>query len=273
MFRHLLAALCCAVSTVSIAQSFDPAPNSAYSSLRLRDLSFSAVSLAAPGSPAALTLLNQGDEIMATVWGSERGLGEMNGTYGGPLSVVLIGDSPRMDAAAGVAAHWNTVFDDGLYDLHADVAIQDSQSEWNWTIVGMWSSAYVNAAPQSAITVSGHLFGSQATAAIDGSPETKGRFTASLDGAEYQREFGSAKDALGLDEYFSLTVYNRTDSEQDYYWFISAEAEVSRIAPAVPEPSGLAMVLAGALTLSIPHAACALRRQRTRGKYRPAPLR
>ena len=64
----------------------------------------------------------------------------------------------------------------------------------------------------------------------------------------------------GIDESFSLSIFNRSDTAKDFSWSVVAGVSAAKAIPPVPEPSVLAMTLCGLLLLAMRHAACAQRR-------------
>jgi len=123
------------------------------------------------------------------------------------------------------------------------------------------------------VVVSGHVVGTSELVDTD----AKGYFSALLEGggtnAVYERAFGTGSSLSAVNDFFTLTLFNRTGDALDFNWKIDAGLTALREVPAIPEPPAIAMALAGALVLFMPRAACALRRRRSRVKYRAAPPR
>ena len=264
MIRLCLAALFCACVGVAGAQEAPAAPGTSHIVLQLTDLEFDAYSLDPLGGTAAAGLLGHEYRVAATVIGTREQFSREH-VATGPVGAHAIGDSTRMNFASSIFIDWdsNANGTDYAFDAHAE--LRDPLSQWYLAQGTASWNATVHLTPNSALVVSGHLFGMQEVGA--GSPfdaAAGGFFDIGLAGADaataYTKSFGSDGAQAGIDEFFSLSIFNRSDTAQDFTWSVAAGMSAAKAIPPVPEPSILAMILCGLLLLAMRHAACAQRR-------------
>lgn len=264
MIRLSLAALFFVCVGAAGAQESPAAPGTSHIVLQLSDLEFDAYSLDPLGGTAAAGLLGQQYRAAAKVTGTRE---EFSREYVGtrPVGAHAIGDSSRMDNASSIFIDWDSFSGGTDYAFNAHAELRDPLSQWYLAEGTASWDATIHLTPNSALVVSGHLFGMQEVGA--GSPfdaAAGGFFDIGLAGADaataYTRSFGSDGAQPGMDEYFSLSIFNRSDTDKDFSWSVTAGVSAAKAIPPVPEPSVLAMTLCGLLLLAMRHAACAQRR-------------
>ncbi|WP_426161542.1 hypothetical protein ACN9MU_17150 [Pseudoduganella sp. R-32] len=264
MIRLGLAALFCACVGAAGAQEPPAAPGTSEIVLQLSDLEFDAYSLDPLGGTAAAGLLGQEYRAAAEVLGTREQFSMVH-AGAGPVSAYALGDSTRMEYASSIFIDWNRYSDATDYAFDAHARLRDPLSQWYLAEGTASWSATIHLTPNSVLVVSGHLFGTQEVGA--GAPfgaTAGGFFDIGLEGAgaatAYTRSFGSDSAQPGIDESFSLSIFNRSDTAKDFSWSVVAGASAAKAIPPVPEPSALAMTLCGLLLLAMRHAACAQRR-------------
>jgi hypothetical protein len=261
--RYVLATLACACISAASASTV---------SLQLVDLSYSAYSLDPQGGAAAVGLLQDPYHVEAHLLGTREEKHEESTWPSGGIAAGVWGASTRTPNAAHAFGGWNKLSGNQFYNIDAEAAIDDPLSQWYFAETKLNTGATLTLTPSSVVVVSGHLMGRSELLDTD----ARGTFSAVLEGggafSAYQREFGTGSPLSAVNDFFTLTLFNRTDSAMDFNWKLDTGLAASREIPAIPEPSAVSMALAGMLVLLIPHAACALRRQRTAARYRAAPL-
>lgn len=255
--RHTLAVLACACIGAASASTV---------TLQLTDLTYSAYSLNPQGSSASVSLQSGPYHAAADLLGTrEERHQDYTGSYG--TGAFVWGASTRTENAASAAGEWGSNINFIEYEINADAYINDPLSQWYFAQSRLDASATLTLTPNSALVVSGHLIGTSEL--VD--TGANGVFSAALDGggasAEYGRAFGSGTSLGSVNDFFTLTLFNKTNDDMAFSWKMDAELTASRPIPAIPEPSFVSMALAGVLMLAMPHAAGVLRRQRIRAKY------
>lgn len=261
--RYALAALSCACIGAASASTV---------TLQLSNLSYAAYSLNPQGGSAAVGLQQDPYHAVADLLGTREQQHQESTWDHGDVVAGVWGASTRMSNAASARGGWNSNSGNVFYDIDADAYINDPLSQWYFAQAKLDTGATLTLTPNSALVVSGHLSGSSDLVDTD----AKATFSALLSGggesAVYERAFGTGAPLGAVNDFFTLTLFNKSDSELEFSWKVNADLTASRAVPAIPEPSFLAMALAGALVLSMRHAGGALRRQRIRVKYPAAPL-
>jgi len=267
--RILLAALCCACLRPAQAQAIDPPPGTAYVDLVLSDLKFAAISLDPAGGVGTLSLSGVSTNAVANLLGERE---ERHAAFGGQYTWAgadAIGASTHTNFAASVFSQSNFFTQPSPNQIDAHAALEDPLSQWYHGDGTSFIAGSLRASPQTVLTISGHLKGREYAVSNERyDTHANGVFSLLVDGAaSYSRSIGASGDPATLDEFFTLTFFNRSASAQDFHWQIDSQLTVDRALLAVPEPASAAMLLAGLLVMLSPGAAGALRRGRTRGKY------
>lgn len=263
LIRYALAALACACIGSASASTV---------TLQLTDLTYSAYSLNPQGGSAAVSVQHDPYHIVADLLGTREQQHEESTWSSGNIAAGVWGASTHMPNAASASGWWNILMGNQLYDIDASAAINDPLSQWYFAETKLDTSAILTLTPNSVVVVSGHLAGVSTLVDTD----AVGYFSALLEGGggitAYERTFGTGSALSAVNDFFTLTLFNRTDSAMDFNWKIDAGVTASREVPAIPEPPFIAMALAGLLVMFMPRAVFVLQRQRIREKYRAAPL-
>lgn len=255
----------------ALASAFIGAASASTVTLQLTDLTYSAYSLNPLGGSAAVGLSQNLYHVVGNLIGTREQQHEESSWIGG-TSMFMSGDSTLPGNYARAYGFWNSNVNGQLYDIRAGAEVAGSLSQWYFAESLLDTSATLTLTPYSVAVVSGHLVG---TSEYDGA-DAAAVFSMLLEGggnfSVYQRAFGTGAALSAVNDFFTLTLFNRTDQALDLNWKLDVGLTASRDIPPVPEPFGISMFLAGLLVLSMPHAACVLRRQRTREKYPAARL-
>jgi hypothetical protein len=262
LIRYALATLACA---------FIGAASASTVTLQLTDLTYSAYSLNPLGGSAAVGLSHDPYHVVGNLLGTrEQQHEESSWSHG--ASMYLSGDSTLPGNYARAYGFWNSNVNGQLYDIRAGAEVAGSLSQWYFAESLLDTSATLTLTPNSVAVVSGHLAG---TSEFDGA-DAQAVFSMLLEGggnfSVYERVFGTGSALSAVNDFFTLTLFNRTDQALDLNWKLDVGLTASRAIPPIPEPLGISMVLAGLLVFAMPHAACVLRRQRIREKYPAARL-
>ncbi|MGZ3181675.1 MAG: PEP-CTERM sorting domain-containing protein [Telluria sp.] len=226
------AALVCACAAPAFGQAVS-------AQLRTQDISITAASLLPGGGAASVDLGKNFHVLGSTLSGSVDYLSDsQSGTFVPQASRVQgYGDHGELQGAAGVTI---------------SSPRSDLQMFWNKTAYGsQWTNASVNfltelplhVSPHTSVVISGHLTGEESGEQTLGVNFIASIMLGDVALAYLERGFGSENGgSLGLNEYFSLSVSNDSDSYMDYIWRSSGNLAA---AVPVPEPATLPMLAAG----------------------------
>jgi len=150
-------------------------------------------------------------------------------------------------------------------DFRAATTIEVPDPGVDLVVAAFLSPMTLHLSANSGLTIVGHLTGIQSTFPSTLEYKSFAHFQAMLTDAlgnstSYMRDFGNQTSTGSIDEWFSLTVYNRSNEASDFDWNIQGKQWVSL--GAVPEASGIAMMLAGLGVLGLI----------ARKRYLPVPL-
>ena len=221
LIRYALAALACA---------FIGAASASTVTLQLTDLTYSAYSLNPLGGSAAVGLSHDPYHVVGNLLGTrEQQHEESSWSHG--ASMYLSGESTLPGNYARTYGFWNSNLNGQPYDIHAGAEVVGSLSQWYFAESLLDTSATLTLTPNSVAVVSGHLEG---TSEFDGA-DAQAVFSMLLEGggnfSAYERVFGTGSELSAVNDFFTLTLFNRTDQALDLNWKLDVGLTASRAIP------------------------------------------
>ncbi|HEY1150692.1 MAG TPA: PEP-CTERM sorting domain-containing protein [Pseudoduganella sp.] len=245
-FRLAFAALACTLSFAATAQL--PRPGTVDMELNLTDLRLQPFSLSPDGGTAAVAVTAGTSHFEATFHSPDNVLHDISESQTGFDVFYLSADGKQYpwDALAHIERQ------SYLGKLTAELEIDNPHTPYELFEASYDVNTTLSVTPNTGLIIYGHLVGTQISNQINHfSNEISGDFSTLLTGpgagaATYARSFGLQGGPTGLDEWFSLTLYNHSDETVDFSWQTTAAL---RETLAVPEPGRLGMMLAGLMVL------------------------
>ena len=245
-FRFAFATLACTLSFAATAQL--PRPGTVDMKLNLTDLRLQPFSLSADGGTAAASVRGGSSHFEASFTSPDNVLHNASESRTGSDIFYFSADGVQYpwDALAHIESH------SYLGNLTAELKIDNPHTPYELFEASYEVNTTLRVTPNTGLTIFGHLVGTQISNQINHfSNEISADFSTLLTSsnagtATYQRSFGLQGGPTALDEWFSLTLYNRSDETVDFSWQSTSEL---RETLAVPEPGRLGMTLAGLTVL------------------------
>jgi hypothetical protein len=245
-FRFAFAALACTLSFAATAQL--PRPGTVDMKLNLSDLRLQPFSLSPNGGAAAVAVTAGSSHFEASFRSPDNVLHNASESQSGHDVFYFSADGLQYPWDALAHIERNSY----LGNLTAELKIDNPHTPYELFEASYDVSTTLSLTPDSGLTIYGHVLGTQASNQVNHfSNEIAGDFSTLLTSpgagtATYQRSFGLQGGPTALDEWLSLTLYNRSDETVEFSWQTTAAL---RETLAVPEPGRLEMLLAGLMVL------------------------